>query len=203
MHQQRHKRYEDYAYVLDLFRPHERGRYSPKIHLTKTELVTQLVGDEYFTLMEAAVHEKAGISVGDRVYIGKDMGRDVTRIIGRISYEELTENAKLVLEDVVQKIVASNEDRFVRFFNSSQMVSLRVHGLELVPGIGKKMVQKIVEERQKEPFRNYEDIKTRIGLPDPVKSISRRILDELSNPNERYFLFVREPVHEAGLIRRT
>ena len=44
--------------------------------------------------------------------------------------------------------------------------------------------------KRQEPFKSFEDLKHRVkGLPDPVKMIARRILDELEN-KDRYRLFV-------------
>lgn len=60
-----------------------------------------------------------------------------------------------------------------------------------MPGIGKKHMWEIIEERQREPFKSFEDLKQRVkgGLPDPVKMIAKRIVDELQD-KDRYKLFV-------------
>jgi putative nucleotide binding protein len=53
----------------------------------------------------------------------------------------------------------------------------------------------IINERKKEPFKSFEDIKKRIKLmPDPINSIVKRIMEELENGNVRYRLFVAGPV---------
>ncbi len=48
----------------------------------------------------------------------------------------------------------------------------------------------IVEERGVEPFKSFEDMRKRIKLlPDPVKSVVKRIISETMG-NEKYNLFV-------------
>lgn len=187
------KRYEDYGYVLDVFPATRRAQQL--YHVGKNEFIVQLLGEEYFTLLEAVVNERYKPQIGTRIYIGRDAPKELIRIVRRIMYNDLTDSAKLNLENVIQKIVRDNEQRFVAFFNNSNPLTPRLHSLELIPGVGKKMLKKFIEEREAKPFESYEDIKNRVGLPDPPASISKRILDELMGRSERYYLFVREPIH--------
>ncbi len=193
MHLQKQKKYEDYAYVLDVVDATLLRSSTSHVNIHKDELLIQLLGEEYFTLLEAAINENYRPRVGIRLYIGKDVPRNILRILRRINYDELTENAKLELEDVIQKIVQANEQRFVEFFNTCTPVSPRLHALELIPGIGKKSMQKILEEREKKPFESFKDLHERGGLSDPAKAITKRIMDELTGRGGGYFLLVREP----------
>ncbi|MEM4384695.1 MAG: DUF655 domain-containing protein, partial [Candidatus Caldarchaeum sp.] len=83
--------------------------------------------------------------------------------------------------------------RFLDFINNSGMLTPRMHALELVPGIGKKMLQKFLAERDNASFTSFEDVKNRTGLPNPVEAIVKRIVQEIKNKDEKYRLFVREP----------
>ena len=68
-----------------------------------------------------------------------------------------------------------------------------MHVLELLPGVGKKHMWEIVNERKEEPFKNFEDIRQRVKLmPDPVTTIVRRISSELEG-KEKHLLFVDRP----------
>lgn len=187
------KKYEDFAYLLDIFPPPQHHQLQHNIAISRHELIGQLLGEQFFTLLEAAINEKHKPMIGVRIYIGKDTPRNILRIIRRIRYDDLTQNAKNELPNVVRKIVEADEARFIEFFNKSTPVTPRMHALELIPGIGKKIAMKILEERESQVFTGYEDLKKRVGLQDPVKAIVNRILDELSNPEERYRMFVREP----------
>ncbi|MEM1989229.1 MAG: DUF655 domain-containing protein, partial [Candidatus Bathyarchaeia archaeon] len=79
----------------------------------------------------------------------------------------------------------------VNFFNTSKPVTPRMHSLELIPGIGKKYMWKIIEERGKKPFESFQDLQRRTGVPNPVKLIVKRIIEELSSSDCKYRLFTR------------
>jgi putative nucleotide binding protein len=180
------KRYEEYAYVLD-FLPHGRPGARPGY---RAGALVQVVGEEFFTLLEAVVKEGIPIKPYDRVYVGKDPRDKITYILGRIGYEELTSTAKMELPAVIEKIVLNRESWFVNFFNTAQAITPRMHALELIPGIGKKYMWQIINEREKNPFRNFDDLQQRANIPNPAKLITKRILEELAGES-KYRLFTR------------
>jgi putative nucleotide binding protein len=182
------KRYEEYAYVLD-YLPHGRPGSRPGY---RAGALIQVVGEEYFTFLEAIAREGIILKTSDRVYVGKDSRRKITYIIGRINYEDLTSNAKMELAGTVEKIVINRENWFINFFNTAQAITPRMHALELIPGIGKKYMWQIVDERERKPFQNLEDLQNRANMPNPSKLITRRILEELSGES-KYRLFTRAP----------
>ncbi len=180
------KRYEEYAYVLD-FLP--RGRPGTRPGYRAGALV-QVVGEEFFTLLEAVVKESVFIKPYEHVYVGKDSRDKVTYILGRINYEELTSAAKMELPGVLEKIVLNREKWFVNFFNTAQAITPRMHALELIPGIGKKYMWQIINERERDIFKNFDDLQQRANIPNPAKLIAKRILEELSGES-KYRLFTR------------
>jgi putative nucleotide binding protein len=184
------KRYEEYAYVLD-FLPHGRPgmQVSGRAGYRAGALV-QCVGEEFFTLLEALVKEGASLKPHDRVYVGKDARAEVTYIIGRIGYDELTAAAKTELPVVINKVVMNREKWFVNFFNTARAVTPRMHALELIPGIGKKYMWQVINEREKKPFESFDDLQKRTELPSPVKLITKRIMEELEGES-KYLLFTR------------
>ncbi len=184
------KRYEEYAYVLD-FLPHGR----PGVRVTgragyRAGALVQLVGEEFFTLLEALVKEGAVLKPHDRVYVGKEAREEITYIIGRIGYDELTAAAKMELPAVISRIVLNREKSFINFFNTARAITPRMHALELIPGIGKKYMWQVINEREKKPFESFEDLQKRTEIPNPVKLITKRILEELSGES-KYRLFTR------------
>jgi len=182
------KRYEEYAYVLD-FLPH--GRPGAR-HGYRAGALVQVVGEEYFTLLEAIAKEGITLKTYDRVYVGKDARDKITYIIGRIGYDELTSNAKVELAAVVEKIVLDRESLFVNFFNTAQAITPRMHALELIPGIGKKYMWQILGEREKRPFQSFDDLQQRANTPNPAKLITKRVLEELAGES-KYRVFTRAP----------
>jgi len=182
------KRYEEYAYVLD-FLPH--GRPGTRAGYRAGALV-QLIGEEYFTLLEAILKEGLTVKSGDRVYVGKEERTEITYIMGRIGYEELTTTAKMELINVIEKIILNRKKWFINFFNTAQAITPRMHALELIPGIGKKYMWQIINERERKPFENLDDLQNRANIPSPAKLIAKRVLEELEGES-KYRLFTRAP----------
>jgi len=182
------KRYEEHAYVLD-YLPHGRATARPTY---RAGALVQLVGEEFFTLLEATVREGLVLKTADRVYVGKESREEITYIIGRVGYDELTSAAKTELPTVVEKIVLNREALFMNFFNTAQAITPRMHALELIPGIGKKYMWQIINERDRTPFKNFDDLQQRANIPSPPKLLTKRILEELSGES-KYRLFTRAP----------
>lgn len=178
--------YEEYAHILD-YLPYGKPGVRTKF---RAEAVVQMIGENYFTLLEATVKEGTVLKPLDRVYVGKDARREITYIIGRIGYDELTTNAKMELENAIESIVQNRERSLVNFFNIAQPITPRMHTLELIPGIGKKYMWKILDERERKPFENFSDLQNRTNIPNPAKLITKRIIEELSGET-KYQLFTR------------
>lgn len=183
---QRRHVYEEYAYVLD-YLPH--GRTSDRSRHLAVPTV-QIMGEQYFTLLEAELKVGASVVVHERIYIGRDRREKVDRIISRINYDQLTANAKAELVPLVEELVKNQEKRFVDFFNNSQPVTPRMHALELLPGIGKKSMWMLVNLREKKPFTTFKEIQDRTGLTGVPRILSKRVMEELSTES-KYRLFTR------------
>jgi len=181
------KKYEEYAYVLD-YLPHGRPG-APRSSHSATGVI-QLIGEDYFTILEATPRRDAEYNIRDRIFVGKGDRALVEHILGRVTYDELTSAAKAELPFVIEEIVKNNEKRFVEFVNNSQPLTPRMHSLELIPGIGKRLMFQIIDLRERYPFEGFEDLKERANLTDPVKLISRRVVKELSE-EEKYYIFTR------------
>ena len=180
------KRYEEYAYVLD-FIPHGKSM----VIKGREGHLLQAIGEERITLLEILAMNNVSFEVGERVCIGKEGRTKVISVLGKLTYEELTNEARNDLLTVAELIVMSNEKRYVTYFNELQPVTPRLHALELIPGIGKTFMRQIVNEREKRPFESFEDIQKRVGLREPAKLIAKRIVEEISG-GSRINLFVKK-----------
>lgn len=180
---------EQYAYILD-FLPTGHVEDTRPIHLRKP--LAQALGVEFFILLELSVKEGARVEIESRVFVGKGERDIVKHVEKRLTYGELTPSARLELPYVLDKIVLENEAKYVEFFNSAQPITTRLHMLELLPGIGKKMMWAIIDERKKGKFKNFADIETRIkGLHHPDKLITKRIEQEIQDEHLKYRIFAR------------
>lgn len=174
---------DDYVIVLD-FLPH--GRPGDR----KAEPLAQAIGEKFFNLLEIIIKDGVAIKPKDKLYIGGDKREEVKYIRSRIDYRQLTNFSKTELESTIKDLISSDEKKFVDFFNRAGPVTTRLHSLELLPGIGKRHMWEIINERKKKPFENFTDLKQRVSmLPDPNKMIIKRILEELQS-KDRHRLFV-------------
>ncbi len=179
---------EEYAIVLD-FLPNGYPFDTRPTH--KKTPIAQALGKEHFILLELVPKKGVSLQPTEEVYIGEGKREKIHHVVGRIPMSKLTETAKGELEFVISDLVDKNEAKFVKFFNESGPITTRMHQLELLPGIGKKQMWEILEQRKDKPFENFEDIKKRVKLLiDPKKAIVKRILKEL-NEEDRYSIFVK------------
>ena len=177
---------DEYIIILD-FLPFGKGDF-------RKEPIAQGIGERYFNLLEISIKPNVKVDIFERVYIGSGLRDKAGRIIKKLKYEELTTLAKENLEKVLEQLIDKNEDRFVKFFNFSGPITPKLHSLELLPGIGKKHLWQIIEERKNKPFQSLKEINERIKfLPDVKRMLVRRLLDELQEKDE-YKLFVGNPL---------
>jgi putative nucleotide binding protein len=180
------RKYEEYAYVLD-FTP--RGK---SITVRGREgVIIQAIGEERLTLLELLGIQNATVEIGERLYIGREGREKVSSVLGRLEYTAISQAAKNELANIIEKVVVANEKRFVNYINNAQPITPRIHALELIPGIGKTYMMTIIKERDKKKFENFSDLQTRVGLRDPAKLISKRIIEEIMG-QARMNLFVRK-----------
>lgn len=151
--------------------------------------VAQAIGEKHFTLLELVPKKGVFLQPYDNIYIGEGKREEIHHISGRLAYSKLTETARKEVEYIINEIVSENEAQFVEFFNKAGPVSTRMHQIELIPGVGKKHMWEIIEERRDKPFESFEDLKKRVKLmPDPRKVVVKRILQELEG-DEKHKLF--------------
>ncbi len=181
------KVYEEYAYVLDIL-PYGRPTSERSRHMAVPSI--QVVGESFFTLLEAQLKPGASVNIRERIYVGRDRREKIDRVIGRVGKEELTVGAQAEIQSVIEEIARNQEKRFVDFFDKAQAVTPRMHALELLPGIGKKLMWQIINQRDKKLFDSFADIRERTGITDPAKLIAKRVIEELGGES-KYRLFTR------------
>ncbi|MCL2143470.1 MAG: DUF655 domain-containing protein [Methanomassiliicoccaceae archaeon] len=180
---------EEYAHILDYL-----AQGLPTGGFAKREPLSYAIGEEEFKLFEIVPKANVTVSPGDRVYIGKEttLRTQVDHIKRRVGFDELTNAAKAELEFVILGIVMKSQERFIRFYNEAEAISLRKHMLEELPGLGKKTLIAILDERKKGKFKEFTDLGTRVPLlKGPEKLIVKRIVQELSDTTLKHYIFVR------------
>ncbi len=189
------KKYEDRGIVVDFLLQGHPSDPRP-IHLR--EPIAQILGDTFFTLLEIVPMRGVTFTPHERVFIGKGERDKVERIKRRVGYDELTAAAKAELPVAIEELINEAPERFIEFFNRAAPLTTRFHRLELIPGIGKKLMWAIIEERKKGPFADFEDLNKRVkGLTNPKSLIAKRITMELEGV-DKYRIFVRPPSRKAS-----
>jgi putative nucleotide binding protein len=178
---------EEHAIVLD-FLPH--GYPFDKTPSHRKSAIAQAIGSEHFVLLELVPKKDIFLQPYEEIYIGEGKREKIHHIVGKLAIEKLTNAARSELEFVVADIVAKHEQRFVKFFNEAPPLTMRMHQLELLPGLGKKHMWEIIEKRQEKPFESFADVKSRVKLmPDPKKAVIKRVLAEILG-KEKHRIFV-------------
>ncbi len=182
---------EEYAIILDFL---EHGYPLDSRPMYKKTPIAQAIGKDHFILLELVPKKGVKLQPNEKVYMGEGKRDKIHHIVGKIPLDKLTQTAKGEVDFVIKELVKEHEKRFVDFFNNAHPINMRRHQLELLPGIGKKHMWQIIEERNQKKFESFEDIKNRVKLlPDPEKAIVKRILMELNN-EDKYKLFVDSPI---------
>ena len=142
---------------------------------------------ESFALYELSLGDDPDLSVGDRVAVdGPAVGR-----YRAVSFDDLTRNAAAEIEYAVEAIVDADEDRFVDFYTEAEPVTLRLHRLDLLPGIGETLRNNVLDARKRGPFESFADIESRVsGLHRPREVIVDRIVDEIREDGLKHRSFV-------------
>jgi putative nucleotide binding protein len=152
--------------------------------------LAQGIGEKHFVLMEMMTKENVVPRSYDRVYIGEGDRPVIDHVKRRIIFSELTNSAQMELPSIIEKIILSDEKRFLSFFNDAYPITTRLHMLELLPGIGKKLMWAIIEEKKKGKFESIAQLVSRVkGLHTPEKLLMNRILEELKDENIKYRVF--------------
>lgn len=176
------------AVVLD-YLPH--GRADDDRPQYQKPSLAQALGIEGFGLFELVLEADAAISIGDEVTV-EPPGEQIDEV-RRINFEDLSGGAQSELEHVVRELVEADEDRFIKVYNEAGPITLRLHQLNLLPGIGDKLRDNILDLRDREPFESFTDLEDRVaGLHDPEGIIVDRILEEIRDVDVKYKLFARE-----------
>lgn len=185
------KKREEYVRVLDVL---PQGHPEDDRPAYQKDPITQVVGEDGFVLLEVVPKEDANPKLAGRLYVGSDERDVVDHVKRRVGYEDLTHTGQAELQGVVEDIVEDREDYFVKWFNQAQPISTRMHMLELLQGIGKKLQRSILDERRRGDFESFEDLEERVsGLHNPKRLVAKRIVQEIKDEDCKYYAFTRAP----------
>lgn len=175
------------AVVLDYL---PRGRTEDDRPQYQKQPLAYAIGVEDFRLFEVTLEEDVSLTITDR--FDAHRSSDLVADVREIGYGDLSGAAQSELEHAIRDVVETDERRFVDFYNDAQPITLRLHQLNLLPGIGKKLRNNILEKRKRQPFESFADLEERVsGLHNPKEVLVERILEEIREEDLKYRTFVR------------
>ncbi|MFC6785493.1 DUF655 domain-containing protein [Halobaculum halobium] len=176
-----------HAYVLE-YLPHGRADDDRPQH--RRPAVAYGLGERDFRLFEFELTDDAEFGIDDLVQIEPETAPGIKRA-RRVDYDDLNRGARQELTYVVEEVIETNERRFVDFYNDAEPISLRLHQLNLLPGIGKKLRNNILDARKRGPFESFDDLDERVsGLHSPKEKLVERVMEELRDDDLKYRIFV-------------
>jgi putative nucleotide binding protein len=183
-HVRQSKKTESRVLVLD-YLPEGKGFGQTK----QREPLLQCIGTTWFTLLEISTERRSNFTQYEEYSLTEDIEKSpIKQVKRRITTNDLTNTGYQSLEEAVLKIINRNEKRFVSFFNKAQPITNRIHSLQLIPGIGKKLMWEILAARKGMPFVSFSDIEERVKISDIRKMILNRVMQELEE-DEKHRLF--------------
>jgi len=155
------------------------------------------MGTASFALYEIVFAEDTDVTIGDEVVVAPPAERSGIQRLREVGYGDLSGGAQSELEYVVAELIEADEDRYVNFFNEAGPITLRLHQLNLLPGIGEKLRENVIDERRRRPFDSFDDIEDRVsGLHDPEGVLADRIVEEITEDDLKYYLFATDEERE-------
>lgn len=185
--QPRQKKYEETGLILDILE----GGLSVRNDKYKGRTIIQAIGTEYFTLLEFIPISTDEVILLDEVVLGQNDRSIVETIIGRVPYPQLTSVSESQIPKAVEKIINLKFDKYINWLNNAQPISIRLHSLQLIKGIGPIAMKTILSARKERPFSTLEDFEERTGITDIKELLRNRIVAEISDPDEKHNLFTR------------
>jgi putative nucleotide binding protein len=176
------------AVVLDYL---PRGRADDDRPQYQKSPLAHAIDSSSFKLYEVVLDADFTVSIDDEITV--EPAQDGIEDVRAISFDDLSGGGKSELEYVVKDLVEADIDRYVEFYNEAGPITLRLHQLNLLPGIGDKLRDNIQDARDRSPFDSLDDLEDRIpGLHEPKGIIVDRIIEEIRDEDVKYKLFARD-----------
>jgi len=172
-------------YVLDIM---EHG--NPSSQRGQVTPIIQAIETPSFNLFEMSYNRGQELRVQEKVVIDNTPNCKVGRARRRLKYHGLTQTAKDLLQSTIELHFADAEPLYVAFLNNAQSLTKKRHQLNLLPGVGEKLMWDILKERETKKFESFDDFDNRCKMK--VKGlIAKRILNEIIDDEQKHYLFVK------------
>lgn len=172
------------------------GHFSNDVPMHKQRPIVQLISLEDFVLYEVAFIKDSDLKVQEKgIYGDFKEAHKLGRVTKKIDYDDLTPTSKALLNSVLEARIREETEEFLYFFNNSVSITPRLHQLQLIPGVGNKLMWEIIETRNRKKFESFEDISERTSISDPINLLVKLIVKELGR-DVKYYTFSKTQRYE-------
>jgi putative nucleotide binding protein len=155
--------------------------------------ICQVLDTTNFQLYEMSLNKQkiSELKLQQKItYSGRE-GSVLERLNKRLKYDDLTPTSNQTLSLVIEQYVVENESRFIKFINNVGPITIKRHYLEVLPGVGKKLMNELLQNRHKKLFDNFDELHKRVPGFKPKDVFTKRILDELQDQDLKHYIFVK------------
>jgi len=154
-------------------------------HDTVEGIITAITEGKLFMCRLSAKKGIAPLNPTDRIYIGLDESKkvQVDSYVGGAKLDLMSNFARQDMPLVIQLFIEDNSDHFVKsFFNVAGNLSLKAHAFELLPSVGNKKAQSMVQERGSSGFKSMEALNQSCNI-DAAELLAKRFINEIEDQN--------------------
>ncbi len=166
--------------------------------------ICQVIEIPSFRLLEVNLNKKLipNLEVQQKIIYEGSEESPLGRVNKVLHYDDLTPTSINTLSSVLESYVKENEAKFLHFINNAGPITLKRHSLEVLPGVGKKLMWEIIKYREKHPFQSFKEIHENVPGFKPVDVFAKRIIEEISDPDQKHFLFAKRQKKQSGYRRQ-
>lgn len=179
--------YGTIVYVLDIL---ERGHFDGY----RGGPIIQAIETPGFNLFEMHYNKNNPVKIQEKTVVTNDVNGKIGKVKKRLKYHGLTITSKELLNSTIQLHLEDAEQLYIRFLNNAGPITKKRHQLNLLPGVGEKVMWEILEARKK-PFESFKDFDERVKSINDISGVlTKRILNEIIDDESSRYLFVKRKI---------
>ena len=165
----------------------EDGPLASETHVRVLDVLDRRpIGREIHALSEPSLHlVRARLNSDSNCEAGDHLDMESGNIgpLSQLRFRDLSGNANESLQDAVKQSILVNPDPHLGFFNRVQNISLKVHGFQLLPGVGSSTARSWVTIRGQNGWVDLAEVSEKLGV-EVVDLLAERYVGELAEPAE-------------------
>lgn len=182
------------VYILDIL-PHGHIDSTMPRNFAPKPLI-QAIETPGFNLFEIEYGRNVNVSVQEKIIITNKEDCKLGRIVKRLTYNSLTQTSKDLLLNTIELHIQDQEKLYLDFLNNAGPITKKRHMLNLLPGVGEKLMWDIINTRNMRKFDSLQDFDNRVSKCDIKNLIAKRILNEIIDDDSKHYIFVKRKAQQ-------